>query len=84
MRELVAEHPRLDLHYLPPYAPDLNASEMLWCLSKYHRLANHAISDVDQLHAQAQRVIGQVATQPQLLRACFKHAGLALWKVSAQ
>jgi hypothetical protein len=23
----VAEHPRLTLHYLPPYAPDLNPAE---------------------------------------------------------
>lgn len=84
VKELLLDHPNLHLHYLPPYAPDLNPAEMLWCLSKYHRMANHAIDNVPQLHAEAERVIGDVAAQPKLLRACFKHAGLALWKTSAQ
>ena len=26
VREVLADHPRLTLHYLPPYAPDLNAA----------------------------------------------------------
>jgi putative transposase len=84
VKELLVDHPNLHLHYLPPYAPDLNPSEMLWCLSKYHRLANHAIDNIPQLHEQAQRVIDQVAEKPDRLRACFKHSGLALSIASAQ
>lgn len=84
VKELTQQHPRLQLHFLPGYAPDLNPSEMLWCLSKYHRMANHAIDNVPDLHAEAQRTIEQVAQRPDLLRSCFHHAGLALWNASAQ
>lgn len=78
VKALVAEHSRLHLHYLPPYAPELNPSEMLWCLSKHHRMANHAIDDLEELEREAKRVIQEVVDQPHLLRSCFKHASLAL------
>lgn len=84
VKELLSDHPNLHLHYLPPYAPDLSPAEMLWCLSKYHRLANHAIDNVPELHAEAKRVIEEVAAKDCLLRSCFAHAGLALWIASAQ
>jgi transposase len=84
VKELSTQYPRLHLHFLPGYAPDLNPSEMLWCLSKYHRSANHAIDNVLELQAEAQRTIGQVANRPDLLDSCFAHAGLRLLKTSAQ
>ncbi|MFL6114264.1 MAG: transposase [Catenulispora sp.] len=37
VKEVLAQHPRLALHYLPPYAPDLNPQEGVWCVAKYHR-----------------------------------------------
>jgi transposase len=80
----VAAHPRLTLHYLPPYAPDLNAQEGVWCLAKYHRMANHAIAEVDQLHAEAKRHLDDIAADQRLLRSCFQGAGLALSIASAQ
>lgn len=84
VKEVLAEHPRLTLHYLPPYAPDLNASEGVWSLTKYHRMANHTISDLDQLHAQARRHLDEVGQDQQLLQSCFKGAGLALTLSRAQ
>jgi transposase len=83
-KEVLAQHPRLTLHYLPPYAPDLNAQEGVWCLAKYHRMANHAIAEVDQLHAEAERHLDDIAHDQDLLRSCFKGAGLALSIPSAQ
>ena len=81
---MLAEHPRLALHYLPPYAPDLNAQEGVWCLAKYHRMANHAIAEVDQLHAEAKRHLDDIGNDPELLRSCFRGAGLAVSLASAQ
>jgi transposase len=78
VKEVLAEHPRLALHYLPPYAPDLNAVEWVWCLTKHHRMANHTIGDLDALHAEARRHLGDVGRDPTLLRSCFEGAGLAL------
>jgi transposase len=84
VKELLVDHPRLTLHYLPPYAPDLNAAEGVWCLTKHHRMANHAICDLDTLHAQAQKHLTDVGNSQPLLRSCFKAAGLTLTISSAQ
>jgi len=84
VKELAEQHPNLHLHFLPGYAPDLNPAEMLWCLSKYHRMANHAIDNVPQLQAEAARTIQEVANRADLLRSCFAHAGFALLKTGSQ
>jgi transposase len=84
VKELVAANPRLRVHYLPPYAPDLNAVEPLWSLTKYHRMANHAIDTLDELLATAKRHVDAVASEQRLLQSCFKAAGLALSLPRAQ
>ena len=84
VKEVLAEHPRLRLHYLPPYAPDLNAVEAVWCLTKHHRMANHTISELDLLHQAAQRHLNDVGSDQRLLRSCFDQAGLALLQPRAQ
>lgn len=84
VREVVSANPRLTLHYLPPYAPDLNAQEGVWCLAKYHRMANHTIGELDELHRQARRHLGEIGADQNLLRSCFQGAGLALSLASAQ
>ena len=84
VREVVAAHPRLTLHYLPPYAPDLNAVEWVWSLTKHHRMANHGIDQVDAPHAEAKRHLDDVAADQRLLASCFAGAGLALKLPSAQ
>ena len=74
-------YPQLQLHRLPAYAPELNPIEGVWSLSKYHRMANHEIDDVETLHLRALEATADVAEQPDLLRSCIRHAGLAdaLW-----
>lgn len=76
VRKVLEHHPQLRLHRLPAYAPDLNPIEGVWSLTKYHRMANHDIDDLDTLQATALAAIADVAAQPQLLHACIKHAGL--------
>lgn len=84
VKEVLAEHPRLTLHYLPPYAPDLNPAEGVWCLTKHHRMANHTIGELDALHAEARRHLEDVGQDQALLRSCFAGAGLAVSLDSAQ
>lgn len=84
VKELLVDHPRLTLHYLPPYAPDLNAVEAVWCMTKHHRMANHGIDDLNVLHAEAQRHLTDVGQNQTLLQSCFKQAGLALYQPRAQ
>jgi transposase len=78
IKEVLAEHPRLMLHYLPPYAPDLNAVEAVWSLTKYHRMANHGINELEALHQEARRHLDDVGQDQCLLRSCFEQAQLAL------
>jgi transposase len=78
IKEVVANHPRLTLHYLPPYAPDLNAIEPVWSLSKYHRMANNGIDDLNTLHQEARRHLNDIGSDQQLLRSCFASAKIAL------
>lgn len=86
IRAFQAAHPQVCLHRLPPYAPDLNPVEGVWSLTKYHRMANHEIDDLETLHARAEEAVADVAEQPDLLRACFRHADLAdaLWPSRGQ
>jgi len=84
VKELLVDHPRLRLHYLPPYAPDLNAVEGIWCLTKHHRMANHSIGELEVLHAEAKRHLDDVGHEQKLLRSCFDQAGLALLQPRAQ
>lgn len=84
VKQVQAKNPRLTLHYLPPYAPDLNAVEGVWSLAKYHRMANHAIGEVQKLHDEAKRHLDDIARDPALLCSCFAGAGLALSLDSAQ
>jgi transposase len=78
VKEVLAADPRLTLRYLPPYAPDLDAVEWVCRLTRHHRMANHTIDDLGPLHAQAERHLLDVAADQDLLRSCFKGAGLAL------
>ncbi|CAA9444779.1 MAG: hypothetical protein AVDCRST_MAG64-4465 [uncultured Phycisphaerae bacterium] len=46
------------------------------CGLAHHRLANHAIDDLDRLHAEAKRHVRAVTSEQRLLEACFKSAAL--------
>jgi transposase len=78
VRAVLQEHGRLTLHYLPPYAPDLNPVEALWCQAKHHRMANHAIDDLETLEREARRHVRAIASEQTLLQACFGSAKLPL------
>jgi transposase len=48
IRAMEADFPRLDLNYLPPYAPELNPVEQLWNLAKDKDLSNFVPHDVTE------------------------------------
>jgi len=77
VKAFCAAHPQLWLEALPGYAPDLNPIELIWCMSKYHRLANHGIMDLEQLHQAAQEATNELAGEQELLLNCLRHTGLA-------
>jgi len=61
---------------LPPYAPDRNPIELVCCMSKYRRLANHGIAQLERLHQAAQRVADEVALEQDLLQSRIRHTEL--------
>lgn len=40
VKQFLAKHPGLKLHYLPPYHPELNFQERLWRMMRYEETSN--------------------------------------------
>ena len=78
-RRLLHRFPRrLQVEWLPPYAPQLNPVEQVWAQAKYHDLANFLPRDATDLHHAVEQSLQQTGTQQSLLRSFFKHAQLRL------
>ncbi len=86
IRGVLSDHPLLELHYLPPYAPELNPIEGLWCLSKHHRLANYCPRELGELVQTAKATTTDVGNNADLLMACICETRLddALYPPSPQ
>lgn len=69
---------RLQIEWLPPYAPQLNPDEQVWTQTKYRDLANFLPDDIADLEQTVRHSLGRTKTQQSLLRSFFKHAQLKL------
>jgi transposase len=78
IRQLLKRFPRLELQWLPPYAPQLNPVEQLWNHLKCHCLANFAASDVYNLDRTARQRLHYVKRRPTRLQSFFAAAELPL------
>jgi transposase len=79
VREYLERHrSRIELEWLPAYAPELNPAEQVWNHAKYSDLANFLPEDCDDLHRHVDASITDQRQQPQLLRSFFKTAELEL------
>ena len=78
-RRLLDRFPRrLQIEWLPPYAPQLDPVEQVWVQAKYRDLANFLPQDVADLRQAVHQSLRQTRTQQPLLRSFFKHAQLRL------
>lgn len=68
-----AVYPRLSIEWFPPYAPELNPMEYVWGHLKYHRLSNHGLCELHEIHQHAKLEAQEVAGRQPLLRS-FVHA----------
>lgn len=64
---------RIHVELLPPYAPELNPSELVWSYLKLNPLANYAPTNTAELHATARRHLRRLRRRYGLLRS-FLHA----------
>jgi len=69
---------KVQVEWLPPYAPDLNPVEQVWSHTKYADLANYIPDDVDVLAEAVMHSIEQTGRKQTLLRSFFHHARLKL------
>ena len=68
----------LHVEWLPPYAPDLNPVEAIWCHSKYSQLANFVPDDVEHLRDAVIESVGDLQADDRLKRSFFQTAELPL------
>lgn len=78
VRALAAASGRVDLVRLPAYAPELNAIEGVWGNVKWHRMANHGLTEVPAIHAKAKAAGRKVASDQRLLKSFIRRTGLPL------
>jgi transposase len=69
---------RLQIEWLPPYAPQLNPDEQVWMQTKYRDLANFLPQDITDLEQAVRYSLGQTRIEQPLLRSFFQHAQLRL------
>jgi len=69
---------RVDVEWLPAYAPDLNPVEQVWNRCKYTDLANHIPEDINTLGESVFQSIKRMHSQQSLLRSFFKCAKLKI------
>jgi transposase len=73
--EYVEAHPELEVHWLPPYAPDLNPEEGCHGHVKQH-LRKALPTDVSELRAGVDRGFARLRRRPDLILGFCRHAGL--------
>ena len=67
---------RIQLEYLPAYAPELNPCEYIFGHLKHHELANFCPKNLWDLSAHARRSLRRMRRRPTLIRAFWKQSTL--------
>lgn len=62
---------RLDLNFLPPYAPELNPTEHLWNFEKDKELSNYVPLNVGELNSTVEHQLQEVRHDQDRLRSFF-------------
>jgi transposase len=78
VRAYAKKRGRLDLEYLPPYAPELNPNEYGWAHLKGHALANDCPDDLAELSRHVRRGARRARARPDLLRGFIRATRLPL------
>ena len=77
VKEFVANtQGRLELEFLPAYAPELNPVEYLWGHWKHHELPNFCPKTFSELSYQAVHTLKKMRRRPTLITAFWAQAGL--------
>lgn len=64
-------HGRLELHFLPPYAPDLNPDEFVWHHMKANGVSKKPLKRNESLRRRVERDLRDLTSNPALIRSLF-------------
>jgi transposase len=78
VQAVLARHPRVTVHRLPSYAPELNPVEPMWGHAKGVGLRGFVPDDEIDLEIEAACVLEEIAGRRSLLRSFFKTTPLTL------
>jgi transposase len=78
VKAYLAEHSEIVTEDLPPYAPELNPDELVWCWAKYGRLANYPAAHLAALRESVETELSSLKEQAYMLWNFLDHTGLRL------
>jgi transposase len=67
---------RLELEFLPAYAPELNPVEYIWGYMKHHELSNFCPKTFGELGYYGRKALRRMRRRPNLITAFWKQADL--------
>src|SRR5690606_22449977 len=67
----------LELHFLPPYAPDLNPDEYVWQHAKTNGVAKKPLKQNESLKERVKGILAKMKTMPRLIKSFFKAQSVA-------
>ena len=62
---------QLELHFLPPYAPDLNPDEFVWQYAKTNGVAKKPLKQNESLKQRVETDLAAIKAKPKLVRSFF-------------
>ena len=68
---------RLEIHFLPGYAPDLNPDEFVWNHVKTHGLSKKPLRRGESLHERIESDLAAIQADPNLVRSFFRAPSVA-------
>ena len=68
---------RLQLHFLPGYAPDLNPDELVWSHAKRTGVARNPLRKGESMEQRVTEQLKTIKQNPSLVRAFFRHPSVA-------
>ena len=78
VKNLLVQNHRIHIHFFPPYAPELNPVESVWCYAKMNPLANITVPDVNTLADNTRRSLRSIQMKQSLLTSFLRKSSLSL------
>ena len=74
----LAAHAEVVVEDFPPYAPDADPDEWVWCWAKYGKLCNLCPADIEELAGRIGDTLDELKHRPSLLASFILDAGVPL------